>query len=359
MSMRSHALFWLAVLAGTLIFLGALGGILLPFVVALGLAYLLDPVVDRMETWGLGRMTATIIVIVLVCLLGVAAFLLMIPLLLDQAVGFAQRLPDLAARLREMALNLSAGPIGQYLENSGTDVTGTIKDVSATLLGILGDVAKRVWASGLALFNLVSLILITPFVAFYVLLDWDRMVAKIDGWLPRRHADTIRRIAHDIDDVLAGFIRGQGTVCLILGVFYMLGLSIVGLDYGLIIGFVAGLLTFIPFVGAAVGLLMSVGVALVQFWPDYLMIGAVAAIFFAGQALEGNFLSPKLVGDHVQLHPVWIIFALLAFGYLFGLVGTLIAVPAAAVIGVLARFGVATYLQSDLYEGRQGRDGET
>jgi predicted PurR-regulated permease PerM len=184
-----------------------------------------------------------------------------------------------------------------------------------------------------------------------MLVDWDRMVSTVDSWLPMRHRDTIRTIAHDIDQAIAGFVRGQALVCVILGTFYAVGLSVIGLNFGAIIGMTAGLLSFIPYVGSLTGLILSMGVAIVQFWPDWTMIAATLGIFIFGQFVEGNILSPKLVGESVGLHPVWLMFALVAFGALFGFVGLLLAVPLAAAMGVIARFALRQYLSSPLYRG--------
>jgi predicted PurR-regulated permease PerM len=214
-----------------------------------------------------------------------------------------------------------------------------------------GQLVEAALGSVSSLFGLVALVVVTPVVSFYLLLDWDRLVARVDELLPRDHAPAIRRIAGEIDATLAGFIRGQGTVCLILGTYYSVALMLVGLDFGLVVGAVAGLLTFIPYIGALVGGVLAIGLALFQFWGDWLWIVAVAAIFFSGQFVEGNFLTPKLVGDSVGLHPVWLLFALTAFGSLFGFVGMLVAVPVAAVIGVIARFVVREYKSGRLYRG--------
>jgi predicted PurR-regulated permease PerM len=203
----------------------------------------------------------------------------------------------------------------------------------------------------MAIVNVLSLLVVTPIVAFYLLLDWDQIVAKVDGWLPRDHAEEIRIIGRDINTAMAGFIRGQGTVCLLLGVFYAIGLSLLGLKFGLAIGLGAGLLSFIPYVGAIIGGVLAIGVGLVQFWPDYGLVLAVIAVFAAGQFIEGNFLSPKLVGGSIGLHPVWLMFALFAFGYLFGFVGLLLAVPLAAAAGVFVRYGLSQYLKSKFYRG--------
>jgi predicted PurR-regulated permease PerM len=205
----------------------------------------------------------------------------------------------------------------------------------------------------MALINLAALFVITPVVAFYLLLDWDRIVRKVDGWVPRDHLADVRAIARDMDLAIAGFVRGQGTVCIILGLYYGIGLSLVGLNFGLLIGLFAGLISFIPYVGSMIGLILSIGVAVVQFWPDYPWIIAVAAVFFSGQFFEGNILQPKLVGSSVGLHPVWLMFALFAFASLFGFLGMLIAVPAAAAIGVLVRYALKRYLESDLFAARE------
>jgi predicted PurR-regulated permease PerM len=187
-----------------------------------------------------------------------------------------------------------------------------------------------------------------------MLLDWDRMVACIDSWLPRSYLETIRGLAREIDRAIAGFVRGQGTLCLILGIFYALGLSLVGLNYALLIGLGAGLISFVPYVGSTLGLVVAVGVAFFQFWPEWGWILAVLGVFGVGQFIEGNILQPKLVGSSVGLHPVWLMFALFAFGYLFGFVGMLMAVPLAAAIGVLARFALRQYLASPLYDQAGG-----
>jgi predicted PurR-regulated permease PerM len=197
----------------------------------------------------------------------------------------------------------------------------------------------------------VSLVVVTPIVAFYLLEDWDHIIAKIDSWVPRDHVETVRSLGRDINTAMAGFIRGQGTVCLVLGTFYAVLLSFSGLKFGLAIGAIAGALTFIPYAGALIGGVLAIGVALVQFWPDFWSIGIVVGIFALGQFLEGNFLSPKLVGKSVGLHPVWLMFALFAFGYAFGFVGLLLAVPMAAAAGVLMRFALRQYLGSALYLG--------
>ena len=217
---------------------------------------------------------------------------------------------------------------------------------------------NTVLASFSGIVNAIVLFILVPIVAFYLLYDWDDIVARVDGLLPRDHAPVVRKLAGEIDKTMAGFVRGQGTVCLILGTYYAVALMLVGLNFGLVVGFIAGALTFIPYVGALVGGLLAIGLALFQFWGDWLWILLVWAIFQSGQFVEGNILTPRMVGSSVGLHPVWLIFALSAFGALFGFVGLLVAVPVAAALGVLTRFAIAQYKSSRLYRGVSEQDAE-
>jgi predicted PurR-regulated permease PerM len=245
----------------------------------------------------------------------------------------------------------------ERLNVRGTDDLSKPLAAAQSLAGLLGSVIERVLERSMALFNIVALLSITPLVAFYLLRDWPKVVATVDGWLPRRHAETIRAQAREVDRVLAGFARGSATVCLVLAGFYGVSLSLVGLDFGLTIGLVAGAVSFIPYIGTIFGLVSSVGVALFQFWPEWVRVLVVLAIFFSGQLLSDYVLTPRLVGEQVGLHPLWVIFGLFAGGALFGFVGLLIAVPVCAVIGVLARFAVGRYKESPLYLGRGGSVG--
>ena len=237
------------------------------------------------------------------------------------------------------------------ISNDNASVAGVMEKLRSRAEEWSVSVIKGLWSGGLAVIDFVALVVITPVVAFYLLYDWDHMIAAIDANLPRQHRDTIHRLMRELDRVLAGFVRGQLSVCAILGVFYAVTLTVIGLQFGLLIGAFAGLISFIPFVGSILGGLLSMGVAVAQFWDQPQMIAAVAAVFVAGQAIEGNYLTPKLVGGQVGLHPVWLMFALSAFGSLFGFVGLLIAVPAAAGIGVLSRFLIEQYKGGRLYRG--------
>jgi predicted PurR-regulated permease PerM len=216
---------------------------------------------------------------------------------------------------------------------------------------IMGAVLGRIAQRGVAIINLLGLLFITPVVTFYLLRDWEKVLGAIDRALPLDHADTIRRLARESNAAVAGYVRGQALVCVSLGAIYGIGLTVVGLQFGFVIGLVAGLISFIPFVGTLVGATLSIGMALAQFPPDWLSVVKVAIVFAIGYGLESNFLSPKLVGDRVGLHPVWIMFALLAGGALFGFVGVLVAVPVAAVIGVLVRHLLGRYRESAIYRG--------
>lgn len=350
--LRKQAVFWSI---GTLVliaFFYVFSSILLPFLTGMAIAYFLDPVADRLERLGLSRVWATSVILVIFVLLFVIAVGVIVPVLVSQAGTFIERLPATVARLQELVSGIDLGLLQRYLGESGAaSVKSSLEGVLKQSLGFLTGILQSVWQSGLALINLVGLLVVTPVVAFYMLLDWDRMVAKVDSWVPRDNVETVRTIARDIDRAIAGFVRGQGTLCLILGILYGAALTIAGLNFGLLIGLFAGFVSFIPYVGSLSGLLLALIVAAVQFWPDWVMVVVIAAIFFAGQFIEGNILQPKLVGSSVGLHPVWLMFALFAFGALLGFVGLLIAVPAAAVVGVLVRFALGRYMASPLYIG--------
>ncbi|MCB1431491.1 MAG: AI-2E family transporter [Alphaproteobacteria bacterium] len=351
MTFQKQVIIWTAAFAVLIMLLWLLGGVMLPFIAGLVLAYFLDPVADALERLGLPRLAATLVILICAILILVTALIIIAPVLADQIGRFASDLPniirELVARFDELAPNW----LKAQLANTGMDVQGSMAGFAGKAAGWILALLSSIWSGGMALVNLVSLLVVTPIVAFYMLEDWDRMVAKVDSWLPRDHAPTIRALASEIDQAMAGFIRGQGTVCILLGAFYAIGLSLAGLKFGLAIGLFAGFLTFIPYAGAMIGGILAIGVGLVQFWPDIVSILLVVGVFAVGQFLEGNFLSPKLVGKSVGLHPVWLMFALLAFGYLFGFAGLLLAVPLAAAAGVLVRFGLRQYLTSKLYLG--------
>jgi predicted PurR-regulated permease PerM len=348
--LQREVLIWLAAFAALVLFVWLFSGILLPFVAGLVLAYFLDPVADRLEALGLSRLWATLVILAAFILLFVLAMLVAVPLLAGSLSEFLAKAPDYAAKLQQLVV-AKTGPILKNLGSRVPDLQGQVGSIIGKGAAWLGDVLASIWSGGQALVGVVSLLVVTPVVAFYLLVDWDRMVAKVDAWTPPRHRHVVRELASEINAAIGGFVRGQALVCLLLGTWYAIGLTLVGLNFGFLIGLIAGALTIIPYVGSLTGLVLATSVALVQFWPDWFSVALVLAVFFSGQFLEGNILSPKLVGEAVGLHPVWLMFALFAFGSLFGFVGLLIAVPLAATIGVLARFALRRYLASPLYRG--------
>jgi predicted PurR-regulated permease PerM len=350
-SLKRQVTFWLIVLIGFIVFLYLFSSILLPFIAGMSIAYFLDPVADRLERIGLSRLMATIVILVAFVLVFALALTIFIPIIINQFNDFVQHIPGYVQQLQQLIAKTQTMVLPDWIRNQIGAIKDNISNIMSDGLSFVGGLFAQIWSSGKALVNILSLMVITPVVAFYILLDWDRMIAKVDAWVPRDHVATVRQIATEIDQSIAGFIRGQGSLCIILGIYYGVGLSLVGLNFGLLIGLFAGMISFIPYVGSLVGLFIAVSVALVQFWPDYIWVGLTLAVFFTGQFLEGNILQPKLVGESVGLHPVWLMFALFAFGALFGFVGLLVAVPAAAACGVLVRFALSRYLQSDLYYG--------
>lgn len=349
MTIRQHVKFWAIAIIVFVAALVLLRAILLPFVLGMAVAYFLDPVADKLEEKGMGRTSATSLIVSIFLLITILSTVLLIPALADQLIGLIKRLPGYFQSVFDLVKPILSEIIDlPSLDESG-DLKTLIGDQASGALKNIASLTSNLLDQSLAFFNLVSLLVITPVVAFYLLRDWDIIIDRIDSWLPRKQQATIRSLAKQIDDVLAGFVRGQSTVCMILAVYYGAALLTAGLEFGLVIGILTGLISFIPFVGAIVGLIASVGVALFQFWPDFVQIGIIAGIFAVGQILEGYVLTPKLVGGKVGLHPVWVMFGLLAGGTLFGFVGILVAVPVAAMVGVLSRFAISQYMASPIY----------
>jgi len=343
--------FWLVTLAVFLIFLFMFRTVLLPFIAGMATAYALDPVADWLERLGLSRLAASLVILVVFVVLLVLLFVVLVPILANQLVAFIEKIPTYAQQLQQFFTSFLNTRFGQLFSIDEAQLKASMGQLMSQAASWLTTLMQQIWSGGAALIDVVSLLVVTPVVAFYLLVDWDRMIARIDSWLPRDHVETIRMIARDIDTAVAGFVRGQGLLCVILGAFYGLSLAILGLNFGLLIGFGAGMLSFIPYVGSTVGFVVAVGVALVQFWPDWIWVAVTVAIFVTGQFFEGNILQPRLVGRSVGLHPVWLMFGLFAFGVLFGFIGLLIAVPATAAIAVLMRFALARYLTSPIYRG--------
>jgi len=332
------------------VFLLLFSQILFPFIAGIALAYFLNPVVVRANNFGLRRwISATLVLVGFGLVLGLLT-LLVLPLLRVQLVSLLTQLPlmigQVAAKLSELMSSNSYTSGIEVLEVGEDLLLGIIPRISTLVLYSL----SSIWHSGMALFNFLGLLVVTPIIAWYMLRDWEKFVAKCDAWLPRKHAETIRRQAGLVDGVLSNYCRGQASVCLILACAYSIALEMVGLEYGLVVGLISGVISFIPYVGVLVGFTLAGGLAYLQSGQiDFL--GVIALVFVLGQILEGYVLTPKLVGDRIGLNAIWVLFALLAGGSLFGFVGVLLAIPVAAVVGVLTRFALCRYLESDLYRG--------
>lgn len=346
---RATWFFWLVVTFGFFLFLYLIKSILLPFVVGILVAYLLDPPTDRLEKI-MPRGIATGLIIggffAIVCFL----LVLLVPLAAKQMAGLADALPQYSAIVKQYYNTHLAPLVGQLQAKPVEEVTATTSDVSGMALSVGRDFVGGLFTSGMAFINLLSLLLITPIVAFYLLRDWDHFTQHVDSLLPRQHAETIRQQMAIIDRTLAGFLRGQILVCMILGMYYAIGLTLVGLKFGMVIGIVTGFLVIFPYVGLMLGMGAGLAAAFFQF-GDAAAMGAVLAVFISGQIIEGYFITPKLVGERVGLHPVWIIFGMLAGAALFGFVGILLAIPITAIIGVLIRFTIGRYKLSGYYRG--------
>ncbi len=361
--------FWsaAAIVLGLLLWL--FSAVLLPFVVALALGYLLDPLVNKLERLGLGRAAATSLILVGSLVVVVLTVVLFMPMLGRQVSGLVQALPDLVKKAQGLLASLgdqiTHGWISKLLARVGindsslADIKDSASDYVNKIVSWLVAVFNGVVTRGAALLDLLSLIVITPVVTFYMLLDWRKMVGTIDGLIPPRDRETVRGIAHDIDQALAGFLRGQSLVCLFLAAWYGIGLSVIGLNFGLLVGIVGGVLSFVPYVGSLLVLVLSLLIAVVQGWPNWHLPAFALGVVLIGQFLEGNVLSPKLVGDKVGLHPVWLIFALLAFGSVWGFTGLILAVPVSSAIGVLLRFATKRYRESPIYTGEIPADAST
>jgi predicted PurR-regulated permease PerM len=344
--------FWIGGLLAIALALYVLRGILLPFVAGLALAYFLDPVVSRLARLGMSRAVGAIIVIGTFVVVFITLAVLIVPVLANQFTAFVARLPSYVVQLQALATEQNREWLQRVLGERLPDVSRSIADVVTQSTGwIAGFVQQSLWTGGATFIYLFALLVITPVVAFYLLKDWPRMMDKVDSWLPLHHRETILGLMREMNVAMAGFVRGQATVCVILMIFYGVALSGAGLNFGLLIGLGTGFLSFIPYVGSITGLTLAVGVAIVQFWPDWTMVMVILGIFGFGIFFESYVLYPNLVGESVGLHPVWLMFALFAFGALFGFAGLMLAVPLAASIGVLTRFAIRQYLASPLFTG--------
>ncbi len=350
MQIKQSTISWGLIFAGLFFFIYLVGGILTPFIFGLIVAYFLDPIADKLEEHGLTRTNATITVLGSFCAVIIGVIMLFGPLLFDQISELISKIPVYIAQLEQQ----HGSALKDLLHGVAPNLEGGAKDFafkfSNEILKVSAFLLTGIFSSSAAVFSVISLVLISPIIAFYLLRDWDILVKKIDDLLPRENTTAIRKNAVKIDSIISAYIRGQVTVCLIMAIFYAVNLTFIGLNYGFAIGFLTGVLSFIPYIGMAVGAITGLIVAYTQFGFDDGMLLAVA-VFVFGNVIEGNFITPKLVGDKVELHPAWIIFALLAGGTILGFTGVLIAIPVAAVIGVLTRSSVEVYKKSPLYLG--------
>lgn len=351
MQAQRQVLFWLAAILVAVVALLVLKSVLAPFVTGIVIAYALNPIADRLERIGLPRTAASALIVAGLILVAVLAMVFLVPPLMSQLNSFLLSLPGELDRLRILAEGWAQERLGARFGEVKAGLDKRLSDLGSTWAALLQTVAASVWTQGLALFGVISFLLIVPLVVFYLLVDWHPMLNKIDSWLPRDHRPTVQRLASEVDGAIAAFVRGQGIVCVILGTFYAVGLSAIGLRYGLLIGIATGVLAFVPFVGWALGLITALVIATVQFWPETMPVLIVLAVFAAGQVLDAAILSPQIVGGKLGLHPVWLIFALAVFSSVFGFVGILVAVPLAAAFAVLIRFAIELYLGSDVYKG--------
>lgn len=351
MTARNQTLFWALAFLGFLGFVHVFKAILTPFVLGLAVAYLLNPVVHKLGKIKIKRSPAALIILS-AFLLFVAAFIaILVPVLYRQTLELAADMPGYVDKLRIMVEPILAQALHAAGLEGSTDLKTVLTDNAATIT----DVAKRILnglaAGGSAVLNLMSIAVFMPIVAYFVMKEWDHITAWVEDLLPRDHKNTIKDLLGQIDQKIAGFVRGQISVAFILGLAYAIALTIAGLKYGFLIGLTAGLLSIIPMVGSVLGLIVSIAVAWFQA-GELSYVAIIGGIFIVGQLIEGNILSPKIVGDSVGLHPLWIFFALLAGGALFGILGMLIAVPLAATAGVLLAFAITQYKASPLYKGK-------
>lgn len=356
MTLRNHIYFWLGAFAAFLGLVWLFKGVLLPFVLGAAVAYLLDPLVEKLVKLKLSRTVATLIILGGFFVLLFGALALLLPLLYRELSQLATATPELIERLWTLAAPYTAW-LQEHLHNGDfAAYQEQIKANAAKILqggvGVLADGGGLIASGGQAVVNLVTLLVLMPVTAFFMMREWQTMTKWIDNLIPRKSYQTIKDLLEQINGKVAGFIRGQLAVAFALAVIYAVALMLAGLKYGFLIGLMAGVMSIIPMVGSTTGLVVAVAVAWFQSY-EWSYTAMIAAIFLIGQFVEGNFLTPKLLGESVGLHPLWILFALMAGGAAFGIVGMLLAVPVAAVIGVLIGFAIKQYKASPFYEEKK------
>ena len=353
MSGRGYRLlFWLGVILVFLSALELLQSILLPFVAGVVIAFILAPTVAWLEEWGINRTLASAAILIAFLVAVALVFILLVPLIQNQVITLIAKVPSFVTFVQDQF-----GRLMDLLQQKlPADQMSKLRDMVGTKLGEalswLATLLQSLVTSSFAILNIVSLVIVTPVVTFFVLRDWEKLVVLVDDYLPRQSLATVRQQARIVSDMLVGFTHGQALVCLCLAIYYGTTLSFAGLDSGLALGLLIGVLAVIPILGGALGFVLALGLAASQYgtWREIIIVGIIFAV---GQTVEGNFLTPKLVGDRIHLHPIWVMFALFAGANLGGFIGLLVAVPTAAVIGVLVRFALSRYRRSAVYDPRQ------
>jgi predicted PurR-regulated permease PerM len=344
MVLRDKIIFWLLALFAFSWFIGSVSAILFPFISAIIIAYFLDPLADKLERFKLSRpLSALVILSIFIAAISVIG-ILVIPALYKEFLSLVGAIP----RYSNIFLSETYPKITAFLQENGYEVDSNFRQYLreenvAKIFNFSNGVVGSFMQSSITVINILSLVFITPILVFYLLKDWNLLVDNVDKYLPSKYAFKIRKIFLKIDITLSGYVRGQFNVCLILGVMYAIGLTIIGLNFGFLIGFLTGIMAFVPYVGMLIGVGIAIIISLFQWGLDFGQIGLLGGVFIAGQMIESNFLTPKLVGKKIGLHPVWVIFAIFAFGVLFGFVGVLLAVPMAAILGVITRFAFGEY----------------
>lgn len=345
------AAFWAGTFALFIAILWIFNDILAPFVLGIAIAYLLDPIMRKfVKKQGLPRWVVSLIILSLFFLFLIIVFVTLGPMAFRQLEMLITQIPNYIQNLMDFVQPYLAWIQDRVGDDYLEQINANISENAGKLVGVTGGIAAGIASGSVAVVGFLSTLVLTPLVAYFMMNEWPRIVKWVESLYPRQHEKVIRQILKKIDKKISGFIRGQITVAFLLGIIYALALTIAGLNYGFLIGISAGVFSIIPLVGSTLGLVVGVAVAWFQTGGDFVYVGIIAAIFMAGQFIEGNFLTPKLVGDSVGLHPLWVMFALLAGGSLFGIVGMLLAVPVAAVIGVLAGFAIERYKESPFYQ---------
>lgn len=356
MNFQRSSIVWIAtaVIAAGTIFL--LREILTPFLVGIALAYLLDPLVTRLERLGLGRGVAALGIISLFYAAIIALIVVLTPILGEEIALFVEKVPGYLTQLQALATDPGRPWMRKIISEGLSEARQSTGELTTLGANLSANLLRKLWSDGGALASIFSLLVVAPIVTFYLLVDWDQIITALDKMIPVTHRETVRSLAREINETIGVFLRGQGLICLILALYYAVALSFTGLNHAYLIGIVSGLISFIPYLGVLTGLVLSISVALLQFWPSWNSIPFIVGIFIIGQLVNDNALTPHLVGARVKLNPLSVMFAIAAFGYLFGFIGLLIAVPLAATIGVVVRFIIAQGIEGPFGEAQASVD---